>query len=182
MARELLKYPHPALSKKALAISEVTADIRDLAREMTDIMYANRGIGLAAPQVGESVRLIVLDLSGPDERTELTYLVNPVLVSQDGIQEEEEGCLSVVSFRTKVKRSANVAVKALDLDGNPQIIEASELKAACLQHEIDHLDGVLFIDRISRLKRALYEGKIKKWKRKKKKVIRKMKHVNYAKK
>jgi peptide deformylase len=168
MPREILKYPHPALTKKSLEIGEITPELRALAQEMAELMYDKRGIGLAAPQVGECCRLIALDLSGPDERNELMFLVNPVLVSQEGQQEEEEGCLSVSNLRAKVKRAAKVLVRATDLDGNPLEIEAEELKAVCLQHEMDHLDGILFLDHLSRLKRALYDGKVKKWHRQKK--------------
>jgi peptide deformylase len=163
MAREILKYPNPILSQKALEIGEITPEIRQLALDMAEAMYEKRGIGLAAPQVGECCRLIAVDISGPDERTDLKFLVNPVIVSREGEVEDEEGCLSVAQFRAKVKRSEKVVVKATDLDGNPLEIVADDVMAVCLQHEIDHLDGVLFIDRISRLKRALYDNKVKKW-------------------
>ncbi|MBI4806958.1 MAG: peptide deformylase [Desulfovibrio sp.] len=163
MPREILKYPNPILSQKALEIGEITPEIKQLALDMAEAMYEKRGIGLAAPQVGECCRLIAVDVSGPDERTDLRFLVNPVIVSREGEVEDEEGCLSVAQFRAKVKRSEKVVVKAKDLDGNPVEIAADDVMAVCLQHEIDHLDGVLFIDRISRLKRALYDNKVKKW-------------------
>lgn len=163
MALPILKYPNPILAQKAQEIEEITPEIRKLAHEMAETMYENRGIGLAAPQVGQCCRLIAVDVSGPEERSELMFLVNPVVVSREGEIEDEEGCLSVVQFRAKVKRAEKVVVKARDLDGNEVEIPAEGLLAVCLQHEIDHLDGVLFIDRISRLKRALYEGKVKKW-------------------
>lgn len=163
MPREILKYPNPILSQKALEIGEITPEIKQLALDMAEAMYEKRGIGLAAPQVGECCRLIAVDVSGPDERTDLMFLVNPVIVSREGEVEDEEGCLSVAQFRAKVKRSEKVVVKAKDLDGNPVEIAADDVMAVCLQHEIDHLDGVLFIDRISRLKRALYDNKVKKW-------------------
>jgi len=163
MAREILKYPNPILSQKALEIGEITPEIRQLALDMAEAMYEKRGIGLAAPQVGECCRLIAVDISGPDERTDLMFLINPVIVSREGEVEDEEGCLSVAQFRAKVKRSEKVLVKAKDLDGNDVEISADDVMAICLQHEIDHLDGVLFIDRISRLKRALYDNKVKKW-------------------
>jgi len=163
MPREILKYPDPILSKKALEIAEITPEIRQLALDMAEAMYEKRGIGLAAPQVGECCRLIAVDISGPDERTDLKFLVNPVILSREGEVEDEEGCLSVAQFRAKVKRSEKVVVKAKDLDGNDVEIAADDVMAVCLQHEIDHLDGILFIDRISRLKRALYDNKVKKW-------------------
>jgi peptide deformylase len=163
MSREILKYPNPILSKKAQEIAEITPAIRQLALDMAEAMYDKRGIGLAAPQVGECCRLIAVDISGPDERTDLKFLVNPVILSREGEVEDEEGCLSVAQFRAKVKRSEKVVVKAKDLDGNDVEIAADDVMAVCLQHEIDHLDGILFIDRISRLKRALYDNKVKKW-------------------
>jgi peptide deformylase len=163
MPLEILKYPHPVLAKKAEPVAEITDAIRELAAGMAEAMYANQGIGLAAPQVGASLRLIVIDLSGPDKREALMTLVNPVITAASGEQEDEEGCLSVRSYRTKVRRAANVTVTALDLAGQPLTIEADELLAVCLQHEIDHLDGVLFIDRISRLKRAMYDKRVKRW-------------------
>ncbi len=168
MAREILKYPHPALSRVSDEISEITAEIRVLAEEMAELMYAKRGVGLAANQVGECCRLIAVDISGPDERTDLMYLVNPVIVSQEGSITDEEGCLSVVNFRSNVTRSEKVLVKAKNLEGKDVEIPAEGLLAVCLQHEIDHLDGKLFIDRVSRLKRALYDSKVKKWMKAKK--------------
>lgn len=163
MVLEILKYPNPILTQKAKEIEEITPEIRKLAEDMAETMYEKRGIGLAAPQVGECCRLIAVDVSGPEERAELMFLVNPVIVSREGEIEDEEGCLSVVQFRAKVKRAEKVVVKAKDLDGKEVEVPADGLLAVCLQHEIDHLDGVLFIDRISRLKRALYDGKVKKW-------------------
>jgi len=163
MPRPILKYPHPILSKRAEEITEITEEHKQLAKDMAEAMYDQRGIGLAAPQVGECCRLIAVDISGPDERTELMFLVNPVIVSREGQVEDEEGCLSVAQFRAKVKRSEKVVVKARDLDGKDVELPADGILAVCLQHEIDHLDGVLFIDHISRLKRALYDNKVKKW-------------------
>ena len=163
MTLEILKYPNPILARKAAPVSAVTPEIRELAAGMAEAMYANQGVGLAAPQVGASVRLIVIDLSGPDKREALMTLVNPVVTAASGEQEDEEGCLSVRSYRTVVRRAATVTVTAQDLDGNPLTIEADELLAVCLQHEIDHLEGVLFIDRISRLKRAMYDKRVKRW-------------------
>lgn len=168
MAREILAYPHPLLAQKAQEIAEITPEICALAEEMTQLMYEKRGIGLAAPQVGESCRLVTIDLSGPDERTELMVLVNPVIVSQEGVVEDEEGCLSVTSLRAKVERAEKVVVRATDLQGQPVVLDADGLLAVCLQHELDHLEGILFIDRISRLKRTLYDAKIKKWAQRKK--------------
>ncbi len=167
MPRSLVKYPDPRLAEKSSAIEEITPELRALAEEMAEIMYANEGIGLAAPQVGECCRLVVIDLSGPEKRDDLHVLVNPVIVEREGETEFEEGCLSVTNYRSLVKRAERVKVRATDLEGNEFEIEADDLMAICLQHEIDHLDGVLFIDHISRLKRALYDKKVKKWAKKK---------------
>ncbi|WP_027183070.1 peptide deformylase [Desulfovibrio inopinatus] len=167
MPRSLVKYPDPRLAEKCSAIEEVTPELRALAEEMAEIMYTNEGIGLAAPQVGESCRLVVIDLSGPEKREDLHVLVNPVIVEKEGETEFEEGCLSVTNYRSVVQRAEKVKVRATDLDGNLMEIDADGLLAICLQHELDHLDGVLFIDHISRLKRSLYDKKVKKWAKKK---------------
>lgn len=163
MARTIRTYPDPVLAQKATPIAKVTEDIRQLAQEMLELMYHNDGIGLAAPQVGEGVRLVTMDLSGPKERKAPRVFVNPVLSGHEGIVDSEEGCLSVVGYRTTVSRAERVHLSATDLDGNPIEEDADGLFAICLQHEIDHLDGILFIDRISRLKRTLYEKRLRKW-------------------
>ncbi|WP_243357627.1 peptide deformylase [Fundidesulfovibrio terrae] len=163
MVRKILKYPDPILSQKAQEITEITPEVRELAKDMAETMYEKRGIGLAAPQVGECCRLIAVDVSGPDDRNDLRFLVNPVVVHKEGEVFEEEGCLSVAQFRSKVKRAEKVVVRAKDLDGNEVEVPADGILAICLQHEIDHLDGILFIDKVSRLKRTLYDNKIKKW-------------------
>ena len=163
MPLEILKYPHPVLAQKAAPITEITPEIRQLAADMAEAMYGNQGVGLAAPQVGRSLRLVVIDLSGPGKREGLITLVNPVITAASGQQDDEEGCLSVRDYRTNVRRAANVTVTAQDLDGKAMEIEADALFAVCLQHEIDHLDGVLFIDHISRLKRAMYDKRVKRW-------------------
>ncbi len=163
MMRTILTYPDPVLSQKARPIEDIDDDIRRLAEDMAETMYAKDGIGLAAPQVGESCRLIVIDVTGPSNREDLRVIVNPVIESAEGEVESEEGCLSVSNYRCNVRRAERVRVTGLDLDGNPVDIEADDILAICIQHEIDHLDGTLFIDRISRLKRVLYDKKVKKW-------------------
>lgn len=163
MPRTIVTYPDPVLAKTAAPVTEVTDEVRALAAEMAEIMYENKGIGLAAPQVGESVRLITVDLSGPDKREDLRVFVNPVLSNLEGEVESEEGCLSVRGYRTTVARAETLHLSAQDLDGNPVELDADDLMAICLQHEVDHLNGVLFIDKISKLKRTLYERKLKKW-------------------
>jgi peptide deformylase len=136
---------------------------------MVRIMYENNGIGLAAPQVGINQRIITVDVSGPEKREDLRILVNPEIVSKEGETETEEGCLSVIDYRARVKRSAQVRARATDLEGEEVDIDADDIMAVCLQHEIDHLDGILFIDHVSRLKRTMYEKKLEKWLRKRKK-------------
>jgi len=163
MNRTIITYPNTILAAKSPRITDITEEIRTLAQDMVETMYKEDGIGLAAPQVGENIRLVTVDISGPGKREDLRILVNPEIVEKSGTTESEEGCLSVVGYRAKVKRSAWAGIKAQDLEGNPIEFEAEDLMAICLQHEIDHLDGVLFIDHISRLKRTLYDKKVGKW-------------------
>ena len=167
MSLALLKYPDPRLTRISKPVDGPSEDLRALAAEMADLMYRSEGIGLAAPQVGLPIRFIVVDVSGPEARTGLMALINPRLtpLPDGGSVEGEEGCLSVSDYRAKVKRHARVLLEATDLDGNPVALEAEGLLAICLQHEVDHLDGKLFIDRISRLKRTLYDARVKKWAR-----------------
>ena len=164
MPLKILTYPNPLLARKSAPVTEITEDIRELVREMIPMMYDADGIGMAAPQVGRQIRLVVIDVSGPEKREDLLVLVNPRLtpVPEEGTVVGEEGCLSVTGYRANVKRYAKVILDAEDLDGNPVHREAEGLLAVCLQHEIDHLDGKLFIDRISRLKRSMFEMKLKK--------------------
>ncbi|WP_461210810.1 peptide deformylase [Desulfocurvus sp. DL9XJH121] len=166
MKRTLSVYPDPVLAQRAEEITEITPELRQLAEDMAETMYANDGIGLAAPQVGESCRLVVIDITGPDRREDLRVLVNPKITEKcPDTVETEEGCLSVAGMRAKVRRSAAVTVEATDLDGQPVTIEGEDLMAVCLQHELDHLEGRLFIDHISRLKRSMYDKKVRKWMR-----------------
>jgi peptide deformylase len=164
--REVLQFPDPRLKRVAEPIEKITDEIRTLAQDMLEVMYDEPGIGLAAPQVGESVRLIVLDTDwkddeGDGERRPLV-LVNPEIVEREGSLIWNEACLSVPDYSAEVERSARVRVRGLDLEGREVMEDASDLRAVCFQHEIDHLDGILFIDRISRLKRSLYVSKRKK--------------------
>ena len=163
MILEVLTYPHPVLKKRAEAITEITPELRALAANMIETMYDYDGIGLAAPQVGQLVRMIVIDITGPEERADARVFVNPVLELLGEEVESEEGCLSVEEYRTTVIRHSRVRVQATDLDGNAIDFETDGMLAICLQHECDHLEGTLFIDRISRLKRNLYDAKVKKW-------------------
>jgi peptide deformylase len=162
--REVLKFPDKRLRQISKPIDEITDEIRALAQDMCDVMYDEPGIGLAAPQLGVPVRLIVVDTTWTQEDGERDplILVNPEITERDGKITWTEGCLSVPDFEAEVERSANVRLIARDLEERPVDIAASEIQAVCFQHEIDHLDGVLFIDRISRLKRNLYVNRRKK--------------------
>ncbi len=161
---EILQYPNPLLANKSEPIAEITQDIKDLAQNMAETMYASRGVGLAAPQVGHFVRLIVIDPSGPDEKNDLRILVNPQLTFLgESVVSPMEGCLSVpFDYRADVKRYERVHVKATDLEGNVLDEEWDGFLAIVLQHEYDHLEGTLFIDHLSRLRRTFFESKVKK--------------------
>ena len=153
----LVYYPDPRLQQACKLIEKVTPEIKELAKNMIETMYAENGIGLAAPQVGLQIRMTVVDVS--EDQNQPLVLINPEIISKQGNVNSEEGCLSIPGYRDIVKRAAEISVKALDLDGQEFQIDAKELLARCIQHEIDHLDGVLFIDRLSRLKKDLF----KKW-------------------
>lgn len=160
---EIVLYPDPRLRTLAAPVAELDDRIRTLLDDMAETMYAAPGVGLAAPQVGILERVIVVDV-GPDEETgtpsRLYKLVNPEIIHREGTISWEEGCLSIPSLKDTVKRSARVVVNALDRDGTPVEIDATGLLSVCLQHEIDHLDGVLFVDRLSRLRRELMKSKL----------------------
>jgi peptide deformylase len=149
MRREILVYPDPFLARKAVVVSAVDDRIRSLVRDMFETMYAAEGIGLAAPQVGVGKRVVVLDVSPVDETIAPVALVNPEIVSRAGSVTGEEGCLSVPGVTGDVCRSETVEVLGMDERGDPLRIRAAGILARALQHEIDHLDGVLFIDRLS---------------------------------
>ncbi|AGW12743.1 peptide deformylase [Megalodesulfovibrio gigas] len=158
----LCTWPDPVLGGECTAVRAVTDEIMDLARNMAATMYASQGIGLAAPQIGQPLRMIVVDVTGPDKREQLITLLNPVIEHAEGCIDSDEGCLSLPQFRANVERAEVVRVRGQDLEGNEVVIEAEGLLAVCLQHEIDHLRGVLLIDKVGRLKRSMYERKIAK--------------------
>jgi peptide deformylase len=162
MILPVLQYPDPRLARKAAPVDEIHLRIRELAADMAETMYARDGIGLAAPQIGEALRLVVLDISGPERREDLRVLVNPVLVLSGEEHDADEGCLSVPEYTAKVARREFAAVRATDLEGRPVAFDAAGRLAVCIQHECDHLDGVLFIDRLSRLKRDMLDRRLKK--------------------
>jgi len=159
---EIRKYPDAVLSTVASPVKNITGETAKYLADMIETMYAAPGVGLAAPQVGISQRVIVLDVDHENPRKQVFKLINPVITHAEGEVIWEEGCLSVVDFTAEVKRAAKVEVVAFDENQKEIRIDADGLLAVALQHEIDHLDGKLFIDRISRLKRDLYRRRRKK--------------------
>jgi len=155
----ILKYPDPSLRKISKPVEVVDIGVRRLIQDMFDTMYEAPGIGLAAPQVGRLLRVVVLDVSSQQEGLEPLALVNPVIEEGQGEVLWEEGCLSVPGLSVEVPRYERIRVSGLDLDGRPLQIEAEGLLSIVLQHEIDHLNGRLIIDRLSRLKREIYRKK-----------------------
>ncbi len=149
MQRQILTYPDPFLATKALPVRSVDGKVRELVRDMFDTMYASKGIGLAAPQIGVGKRVIVVDISPVEEKIEPIALVNPEIVGKQGQVEGMEGCLSVPGIEGMVCRGESVTIQGKNESGDPVTIEAIGLLSRVLQHEIDHLDGVLFIDRLS---------------------------------
>jgi peptide deformylase len=165
MLRSVVHYGVPGLQTKAAPVTTFDATLQVLIDDMIDTMYAAPGVGLAAPQVGVPLRVFVIDLSVGKRGGELIIVVNPEFVERDGMQLEEEGCLSVPGFNATVARPARVVVKGLDRHGQPCKVEGTGLMARALQHEIDHLDGLLFLDRLRGLKRDLIVRKIRKLQR-----------------
>lgn len=157
-------YPSKVLKQKAAPVEQVDDEVRKLMDDMIETMYSKAGIGLAAPQVGVLSRVIVLDINvGETEGQPVLMLANPEVVSEsDNMEEFEEGCLSVPGFTTVIKRPTEVTVKALDREGDEVSIEADGLLAIALQHEIDHLEGTLILDRTSSIKREFYRKRLKK--------------------
>lgn len=162
MIRPILKYGEAPLHQRAELVATVTPDIERLIDDMIETMYAAPGVGLAAPQVGVPLRIFVVDLSVGRERDGLMVFVNPEFVERDGMQLEEEGCLSVPGFNATVVRPARAVVKGLNRHGEPFEKEGTELLARAFQHEMDHLDGTLFVDRLRGIKRDLIVTKIRK--------------------
>lgn len=156
----ILEFPDERLRKKAEKVQAVDDSIRKLVDDMFETMYESRGVGLAATQVNVHRRVIVMDIS--EEKNEPLCLINPEIVEKDGVEESEEGCLSVPGFFEKVRRAEHVRVRALNLDGQSFELEARDLLGVCIQHEMDHLDGKLFVDYLSPLKRQRIKKKLEK--------------------
>jgi peptide deformylase len=160
---EIKKYPERVLKEKATPVADIDSDIQRLIDDMIETMYAAPGIGLAAPQVGVSKRIIVIDVSVKEgEKTPLIVLINPEIITAQGEIESEEGCLSLPGYITTIKRAERVTVEGLNRDGVKIRIEGDGLLSRALQHEIDHLEGKLLIDRISSIKREFFKKRFKK--------------------
>lgn len=159
---EIVKYPASVLAKPAATVTEFDAKLAEFVDEMFDSMYAAQGIGLAAPQINVSQRITVIDTSFKERPEDKLVLINPEIAEREGEQFEEEGCLSLPEIREKVKRAARVKVRAQNVKGEWFEVEGAELLSRALQHEIDHLNGILFIDHLSRLKRDFVHRRIKK--------------------
>src|SRR5271165_999851 len=162
MVYPIVKFGNPVLEKKAATITEFDDELRKLADDMFESMYAAHGVGLAAPQIGISKRIAVIDISFKENPEDKIVLVNPEIVHTEGRQTSNEGCLSIPEFREKVTRPMKVKVRAQDLDGESIEVEGEELLARALLHETDHLNGKLYISHISALKRDLMKRKIRK--------------------
>ena len=157
MVRTILTYPDPELKKQSAPVTVINDSLRTLVRDMAETMYDAPGVGLAAPQIGVHQRVVVIDISSKEDEPELIVAINPVIIHADGDSYEEEGCLSIPKYAANVRRHARVVVKALNLDGEEITYRAEGLLAIAFQHEIDHLDGILFVDHISPLKREIFK-------------------------
>src|SRR5688500_10905190 len=162
MIRPILRYGADVLHAPAAPVTGMTPDVQQLIDDMIQTMYAAPGIGLAATQVGVGLRIFVADVSAGRNPADLIAFVNPEFVERDGMQLEEEGCLSVPGFQATVARPSRAVVKGLDREGEEQLIEGTGLLARCFQHEMDHLDGTVFVDRLRGLQKDLIVRKIRK--------------------
>ena len=165
MIRPITKYGEAVLRMRATEVTDITADVQTLIDDMIETMYAAPGVGLAAPQVDVSLRIFVADPSSGRRAEDLLIMINPEIVEREGVQSEPEGCLSVPDFEAPVTRPTRAVVRGLDRDGNVQEFEGEGLLARVFQHEIDHLDGSLFLDHLRGLKRDMILRKIKKLRR-----------------
>jgi peptide deformylase len=162
MIRPIVKYGTSALHRASQRVGEITPELQTLINDMIDTMYAAPGVGLAAPQVGVAVRLFVVDISVGRNAGDLMVFINPEFVEREGMQLEEEGCLSVPGFTATVARPARVVLRGQDRTGEARVVEGTGLLARAFQHEMDHLDGTLFVDRLRGIKRDLIVRRINK--------------------
>ena len=163
---KLFEYPHPVLKQKAEKVEKVDGEIRKLLDDMLETMYESNGCGLAAPQIGISKKIVVIDIAHEDEEANPLYFVNPEIIwRSEEKQSSEEGCLSIPGQRADVERNYSVKVKYLDYNGIEQEMLAEDFLAKAIQHELDHLDGVLYIDHLSRLKRQMLLKKLEKFRK-----------------
>lgn len=153
-------YPHKILATKSRPVKEIDGKLQYFIDEMIELMYKAKGVGLAANQVGEAIRLFVMDVSQEEERKNPIVVINPKITATEGSVTDEEGCLSLPNYSAKVTRAKRIEVKGYDRKGRELRLEGEGLLAKCLQHEIDHLDGICFVDRLSPLKKAIFR---KKW-------------------
>ena len=160
--KRILTYPDPVLRQKVEPVTSFDESLRELARDLAETMYAAPGAGLAANQIGVCLRVVVIDVSASKEEQKPLVLVNPEIIEKEGCLSEEEGCLSVIDYTAKVERFSRLLVRAQDLHGKTWEFPAENFFARVIQHELDHLDGILFIDRISSLKRTIYKKRLKK--------------------
>jgi peptide deformylase len=160
MIRPILVFPDPRLREVAQPVATVDAEILELVEDMAETMYDAPGIGLAATQLGIAKRICVIDVAGEDEPSDLRVFINPEILERHGQQTLQEGCLSFPGVHEEIKRAARVKARALGRDGQPFAVEAEGLLAAAIQHEIDHLDGVLIIDKLDAVKRRLVSRKV----------------------
>ena len=160
--KKILTYPNPVLRQKVERVTNFDDSLKELAADLAETMYAAPGSGLAANQIGECVSVIVIDISAEEEEKKYLVLVNPEIVDKEGAQIDDEGCLSVIDLTAKVKRYQKLLVRAQDIEGKAWEFPAEDFLARVVQHEVDHLNGILFIDHLSSLKRILYKKKLKK--------------------
>ena len=165
MLRPILKLGMPALQRPADPVADLGGDVQPIVDDIIETMYAAPGIGLAAPQIGVPLRLFVVDLSLGRTASDLHVFINPEIVERDGLQLEEEGCLSLPGFNATVVRPSHTTIKGLDRRGNEQTLEGTTLLARAFQHEMDHLDGFVFVDRLRGIKRDMIVRRIQKMKR-----------------
>ena len=165
MIRPIIRYGNPVLHKRAADVDEVTPKVQTLIADMIDTMYAAPGIGMAAPQVGVGLRIFVADVSSGRDPDGLLVMINPEIVVRDGSQSQEEGCLSLPGFEAIVDRSERAVVRGLNREGQPHEVEGVGLSARVFQHEIDHLDGRVFVDRLRGIRRELILRRVKKMRR-----------------